>query len=153
MLLLASSHIWSFSETEPPKNLLDEEKKAPGWAMVANRDLICTDAGGKELGKGGGRQPEDQKVCDGRCFQIFLQLYVHYVRTFGLEEAECTFAAQLHVALCTATLHARARCRQVEAGGRPAGSGRPGSHYPLHFIRVESADDGATSTILSLIGR
>jgi len=46
MLLLASSHIWSFSEIAP-KNLLAEKKKAQGWAAVANRDLICTDAGGK----------------------------------------------------------------------------------------------------------
>ena len=52
--------------------------------------------------------------------QIFLQLYV-LVRTFVLEEAECTFAAQqLHVALCTHELAAakwRQEADQLEAGG------------------------------------
>ena len=108
MLLLASSHTWSFSETEL-KNLLGEEKKAPGWAMVANRDLICTDAGGKELGKGGDRRSEERYGLSDAFRSIFLQLYVHYVCTYVLEEAECTFAAQqLHVALrrcCCCLLH------------------------------------------------
>ena len=75
MLLLASSHTWSFSETEL-KNLLGEEKKAPGWAMVANRDLICTDAGGKEQGKGG--DSARRKILFIQ--QLYHGTYITYVR-------------------------------------------------------------------------
>ena len=81
MLLLASSHTWSFSETEL-KNLLGEEKKAPGWAMVANRDLICTDAGGKELGKGGDRRSEERYGLSDAFRSFYNCTYIMYVRTF-----------------------------------------------------------------------
>ena len=67
---------------------------------------------------------------DERCFQIFLQLYVHYVRTFGLEEAECTFAAQLHVALCT---HELAAAKWRQEADQPEVEG-PGSQVIIHFI-------------------
>jgi len=104
MLLAASSHIWSFSETEPknlfeeektvqgwamvakrdlirsfsgiePKNLLDEEKKAQGWAMVANRDLIVSTR--KQRG-----EPETEQGTEQDVIQIFVSSTYGYIRTY-----------------------------------------------------------------------
>ena len=88
---------------------------------------------------------QDVMMCD----PIFVSSTYGYVRTF-LEEANVLL-------LPSSTWLPHAPSGGI---GRPAGSwkleGIGGSHcekHPLHFIRVESADDGAASTILSLAGR
>ena len=50
-------------------------------------------------------------------------------------------------------LCARAKWRQEADQLEAEGLESHFEKHPLHFIRVESADDGATSTILSLAGR